>query len=152
MFRSVGHAVAAMLRYQERQRSARSAPWPDHAPGAASVANRWNYVYVRSLRPTLGPEGEDDRDPLTVVVLFSRHDRRRYLTRLLVERIPLKQLPGQERRRARRAVSRFARDLCSRGLLENPPKGCPGNVPNEFPSCRPGCRARCQFSGLTISG
>ena len=142
MFHSVHHAVAAMLRYQERQRSPRSAPWPDRAPQAVSVADRWRYVYVHGTRPPPGPEPDNERDVLTVLVLFDRHDRYRYLTRLLVKREGFDSFSsGRERGRAWRTLVRFAGSLCCLGLLESPQKWCPQNLQSKFPACMDGCRA-----------
>ena len=141
MYRSVGHAVEAMLRYQERQRAPRSAPFPDHAPKGASTYNRWRYVYVHSGGAPAEQCADEDLEAMTVVLIFHRLDRYRYLSRILIERHPLSAMPCRERGRALRTLIRFSRELCGRGLLENPPKGCPGNLQREFPSCRSRCRA-----------
>ena len=145
MFHSVHHAVAAMLRYQERQRSPRAAPWPDHIPGAASAADRWRYVYVHATRGAGGADVADERDALTVLVLFDRLNRHRYLTRLLIDRQSLELFAGRERRRARHALICFAQELCCRGLLESPPKGCPQNLLGKFPSCQRGSKGKRRF-------
>ncbi len=130
-----------MLRYQERQRAARSAPWPDHVPRTASTANRWKYVYVRGLGRAVRVEHDDDRDPLMVLVLFARYDRRRLLTRLYIKRKPMLSFAPGERWRASEARRQFEQSLCSHGLLEVPPKSCFQNAKKKFPSCRCGCRS-----------
>ncbi len=111
MYRSVYHAVNAMIHYKERQRTPRGAPWPDHAPPGASAADRWRYVYCHATRPCARQEAENDRDPLIVLVLFARYDRRRALTRLFLEHQRLEDLPGQERQRARTAKGQFIRSI-----------------------------------------
>lgn len=134
-----------MLRYQERQRAPRSAPFPDHVPKGASTANRWSYIYVHGGGTSTVQIADEDLEALTVVLIFHRLDRYRYLSRLLIERRPLSTMPCREQGRALRTLIRFSRELCSRGLLENPPKGCPQNLQREFPACRHRCRADQRF-------
>lgn len=124
MYPSVGAAIQAMIRYQERQASPRPAPWPDRAPGAASAADPWRYVFVKPTRSFAQREADDDRDPETVLLLFKRYDQRRVLTRLLIERQPIDEFRGSERHRARKARNHFARELCCRGLLTDPLDRC----------------------------
>jgi hypothetical protein len=138
----VGHAVWSMVRWQERQRAAKAAPFPDHKPKGASTADKWAYIHVHATRGVTRPESEHLGDPETVLLLFERFDRYRYLTRLILEHKPLEAFPGRERNRALRTLARFTRELCRRGLLVYPPKGCPQNLHGEFPACRHGCRTR----------
>jgi len=87
-----------MLRYQERRRSPRNV--------------RFHRIGGRS--------GNDpDADALTVLVLFSRHDRRRLLTRIIIRRERFKEIKGErDRKYAFRTFASFARALCCRGLIE----------------------------------
>lgn len=64
--------------------------------------------------------GEDpDADALTVLILFHRHNRKRWLTRLLVQRERLKEIRAdRDRRFAINTLNCFARALCCRGMLE----------------------------------
>jgi len=140
MYASPGAAVKSMVRWRERCRASKAAPFPDHKPKGASTANKWAYIHVSPTRGSVRPEPEDGRDPETVLVLFDRLDRYRYLTRIYIERKPLDSFHGRERQRARRTLVRFARELCWRGLLKNPPKGCVQNLHGKFPACRHGCR------------
>ncbi len=130
----------AMVRWRERCRTAKAAPFPDRKPKGASTANKWSYIHVSPTRGAVRPEPEDDRDPETVMLLFERLDRYRYLTRLFIEHRPLDAFPGRERHRARRTMARFARELCWRGLLDSPPETCNRNLHGDFPGCRHGCR------------
>jgi len=140
MYRSASHAVWAMVRWRERMRAAKAAPFPDHKPKGASTADKWCYIHVRSTRGVTKPESEHLGDPETVLLLFERLDRHRYLTRLYLEHQRLNAFPGRERRRAWRAMAWFAKELCWRGLLDHPPKTCNRNLHGEFPACRHGCR------------
>lgn len=146
MYRSVGHAVLAMVQWRERCRAARAAPFPDHIPKGASRADKWAYLHVSPTRGAQRPESLQAGDPETVLLLFDRLDRYRYLTRIIIHRVPLEALPGRERNRARRTLARFARELCWRGLLDCPPKSCDRNLHGEFPECRHGCRAEERYS------
>jgi len=85
------------------------------------------------MMPGIGASaGEDpDADALTVAVLFCRLNHRRALTRLLILRHSLRDVPSRiERRRLSKARRRFAEELCCRGLLEfqgekkDPVKNC----------------------------
>ena len=140
MYRSVGCAIAAMVRYQERQRSPRGTPWPDRPPPGASTADRWRYIRCRASLPGIQIESDDDRDPLTVLLLFARYDKRRALTSLYLEGLRIKDLPGQDRRRAREMRGKFVRELCRRGLLLEPPKSCSRNAHGKYCSRAGGCR------------
>jgi hypothetical protein len=131
-----------MVRWRERQRAAKAAPFPDHPPPGASTADKWAYVHVSATRGATRPESLQFGDPETVLLLFERFDRYRYLTRVIIEGRPLEAFPGRERGRARRTLARFARELCWRGLLEYPPKSCSENLHVEFPACRHGCRGK----------
>lgn len=142
MYASPGAAVAAMIRWQERRRAAKAPPFPDHRPKGTSKADKWAYIHVHETRSAVRPEPEDDRDPETVMVLFVRLDRYRYLVRLFLERRPLDAFPGRERHRALSTLANFARELCWRGLLNSPPKSCNRNLHGKFPACRHGCRTR----------
>lgn len=139
MYRSASHAVWAMVRWRERQRAAKAAPFPDHKPKGASTYNRWSYIHVSPTRAAVRPEPDDDRDPETVMVLFDRYNRYRYLTRIFVEGQDIDLLPGREQGRAWRAVVRFSKALCARGLLDSPPNCCSANLQSKFPVCRPEC-------------
>ena len=145
MYRSPGHAVWVMIRWQERRRAAKAPPFPDHIPKEASKANKWAYIHVRATRSVARPVSDDDRDPETVMILFERLDRYRYLTRIFIEHRPLEEFPGRERGRAWRTMARFARELCLRGLLDSPPKTCNRNLHGNFPECRHGCRTDERF-------
>lgn len=145
MYASVGSAIAAMIHWQERQRSPRGTPWPDHAPGAASHADPWKYIYVHGTRPVVSPLQENEKDPEIVAVLFARYDRRRVLTRIFLEGQSIEDFKATERRKARRSKNRFIRELCHRGLLMYPQKGCFENVRIENSSCPRRCRARKEF-------
>jgi hypothetical protein len=133
MYPSVGAAVWAMVRWRERCRAAKAAPFPDHVPKGASTYDRWRYIYVSPTRCFAHPEPDDDRDPETVHVLFARYDRRQALTRLLIKGQSLDDFGGSERRRARKARNHFIRELCHRGLLLHPRKGCFQNANNQCP-------------------
>jgi len=133
MYQSVGSAVQAMVEWRERCRAAKAAPFPDHIPKGASTADKWRYIYVHPTRSFSRPEPDDDRDPETVHVLFERYDRRRALTRLFIERQTLDDFGGNERRLARRSRNRFIRELCHRGLLLYPRKGCFENAHGQCP-------------------
>ena len=139
MYRSVTHAVWSMVRWQERRRAAKAAPFPDHIPKGTSTADPWAYLHVHATRGVIRLESEHLGDPETVMLLFERFDRYRYLTRLILEHKSPKAFPGRERGRAYRTLARFARELCSRGLLRYPPKDCPQNLQKQFPSCRGKC-------------
>jgi hypothetical protein len=134
-----------MVRWRERCRAAKAAPFPDQAPKGASTADKWRYIHVSPTRGSVRPEPDDDRDPETVMILFERLDRYRYLTRLFIEHQPLEEFPGRERGRAYRTLARFARELCWRGLLDSPPETCNRNLHGEFPECRHGCRTGERF-------
>jgi hypothetical protein len=119
VYETVGHAVSAMLRWRERRRAAK-------AQGA--------------MFDPPGRTGEDaDALALTVDLLFARYDRRRYLTRLFIERKQISDFPGRERHRARKARNHFVRELCHRGMLEfqgeskDPQKSCPAYVHGQCP-------------------
>jgi len=64
--------------------------------------------------------GEDpDADAMMVLVLFFRLDGRRALTRLIINRESLREVPSKmERKRLAQARRRFSEELCCRGLLE----------------------------------
>ncbi len=133
MYPSVGAAIQAMIRYQERQASPRPAPWPDHVPGVASSADPWRYVYVSATRSFCRCEAENERDPETVLLLFKRFDQRRYLTRLYIDGKTLDDFAGRERHRARKTRNHFITELCHRGLLLHPRKGCIQNATGQCP-------------------
>jgi len=139
MYRSATHAVWSMVRWQERRRAAGAAPFPDHIPGGTSTADSWAYIHIKPTRGGQRPEFLQRGDPETVMLLFERFDRHRYLTRLILEHKPLEAFPGRERGRAYRTLARFAKELCGRGLLRYPPKDCPQNLQKQFPSCRGKC-------------
>ena len=131
-----------MVRYQERQRSPTPAPWPDRPVEGASTADRTKYVAVWGHRPGVAPVHDDDRDPLTVLLLFERYDRRGALTRLYIRRDPIDSFrQGQERKRARAARAKFIRELCHRGLLKHPRKGCRANARGKYCPRTHGCKA-----------
>lgn len=128
-----------MVRWRERQRAAKAAPFPDHKPKGASTANKWAYIYVNPTRCTVRPEPDDDRDPETVMLLFERYNRYRYLTRLFIEGQDIERFAFREQGRAWRALVRFTKALCARGLLDSPPNCCPENLQSKFPVCRQEC-------------
>ncbi len=113
-----------MVRWRERCRAAKAAPFPDHVPKGASTANKWAYIHVSPAHGATRPESEHPGDPETVMVLFDRYDKRRHLTRLLIEALPLDEFPNKEKRRARKSMNHFVRELCHRGLLLHPRKSC----------------------------
>lgn len=121
-----------MRRYWVRSRSPRSAPWPDNIPGQASAADRWRYVYVRAVRPVVALNN-DERDALTVLILFCRYNAHRRLTRLFIERQHINDFHGIERRRILAARDNFIRELCHRGLLAYPRKHCRENIQGGCP-------------------
>ena len=145
MYRSVTHAVWSMVRWQERRRAAKVAPFPDHIPKGTSMADPWAYLHVHATRGVTRLESEHLGDPETVMLLFERFDRYRYLTRLILEHKSPEAFPGRERGRAYRTLARFARELCWRGLLDSPPETCNRNLHGEFPGCRHGCRTGERF-------
>jgi len=129
-----------MVRWKERCRAAKAAPFPGHKPKGASTADKWRYIHCSPTRGGQRPESLRTGDPEMVLLIFDRLDRYRYLTRLFIEHKSLDSFPGRERGRAMRTWVRFARELCWRGLLEHPPKWCLQNLHGKFPSCRHGCR------------
>ena len=120
MYRSAGHAVWAMVRWRESLRAAKAAPFPDHKPKGASTADKWRYIHVSPTRGSVRPEPEDGRDPETVMVLFDRLNRRRYLTRLFIHGIRIRDLRPWDRRDAAAAKARFIHELCVRSLIPPP--------------------------------
>jgi hypothetical protein len=130
MYLSPGHAVAAMLRWWERNRSPASAPWPDHIPKGAASYNKWRYIHIRATKPGRRPLLDDDKDPETVFVFFMRREEKRILTRLLIEHQTLDDFSGAFKHRARKVLNHFVRDLCCNGLIEfqgenkHPQKSC----------------------------
>ncbi len=128
-----------MVRWRESRRAAKAAPFPDHVPKGASTADKWHYIHVSPTRCAVRPEPDDDRDPETVMLLFDRYNRYRYLTRLFIEGQDIERLPFREQGRAWRALVKFTKALCARGLLESPPDCCPANLQIKFPECWPQC-------------
>lgn len=128
-----------MVRWRERLRAAKAAPFPDHKPKGASTADKWAYIHVSPTRGSVRPEPDDDRDPETVMVLFDRYNRYHYLTRVFIEGQDIERFAFREQSRAWRAVVRFTKALCARGLLDSPPNCCSANLQKQFPVCRPEC-------------
>ncbi|MDA8121439.1 MAG: hypothetical protein M0Z38_02595, partial [Deltaproteobacteria bacterium] len=139
MYRSASHAVWAMVRWRERRRAAKAAPFPDHKPKGVSTADKWAYLHVSPTHGCIRPEPDDDRDPETVMVLFDRYNRYRYLTRIFIEGQDIERFAFREQGRAWRTMVRFTKALCARGLLDSPPDCCPKNLQSKFPVCRPEC-------------
>jgi len=93
------------------------------------------------MMPGIGASsGEDpDADALMVLILFERHNRRKMLTRILVEREPLKEIKGErDRKFAHNTLNIFARALCCRGMLE-----FQGEKKEPHRSCRMFHRGKC---------
>jgi len=128
-----------MVRWRESRRAAKAAPFPDHKPKGASTADKWAYIHVSPTRSVARPEPDDDRDPETVMVLFDRYNRYRHLTRLFIEHQDIERFASREQGRAWRALVRFTKALCARGLLENPPDCCSANLQKQFPYCQSRC-------------
>ena len=92
-----------MVRWREACRSAKAAPFP-----------------VSPTRSIARPEPDDGRDPETVMVLFDRYNRRRYLTRLFIHGIRISDLRPGDRHGAAAAKARFIHELCVRSLIPPP--------------------------------
>lgn len=93
------------------------------------------------MMPGIGASsGEDpDADALTVLILFSRHNKKKLLTRLLVDRESIKEIRGErDKAMAYRVLHRFACALCCRGLLE-----FQGEKKEPHRSCRLYQRGKC---------
>ena len=139
MYCSVGHAVWAMVRWRERCRAAKAAPFPDHKPKGASTADKWRYIHVKPTRGGKRPESLRRGDPEMVLILFERYNRYRYLTRLFIKRQDIERFAFREQCRAWGAIVRFTKALCAHGLLNNPPNCCSENLQKKFPGCRSKC-------------
>ena len=139
MYRSVTHAVWSMVRWQERRRAAKAAPFPDHKPKGASTADKWRYIHVKPTRGGQHPESLRRGDPEMVLILFERYNRYRYLTRLFIEGQDIERFAFREQGRAWRALVRFTKALCAHGLLNSPPNCCSENLQKQFPDCRGKC-------------